>query len=125
METATRVHAICQVCLGLKPNTREPIAIDFPHCCVDKCCFCGHHTHLGIYYRDVEQPTEHCRCDTDTVHPGYATGSVSGFWATRHRKQRTARYYTPKGESIFRMSDLQDGDVDRHLDSKDFDYEDP
>lgn len=110
----TQVHAICKRCYALKPNVREPITLDFPHCAGECCCYCGVGTYLGIYYRDVPLPSKYCRCDESTVHPYYGTRG-----SQKSREYRTASYYHDDGKPTFDIKRMTDGDVDDYLDGED------
>lgn len=134
METVTRVHAICQSCLSRKPNAREPIAIDLPHCWADVCCYCGHSTALGIYYRDALKPTRFCRCTKETVYPAYMAPQFRTVWDrmlqreagtindAEIRELRTSQYYDhATGKPFFDLTMMPDGDIDEHMEGGDDD----
>lgn len=97
--TTTVVHAICMSCYQLKQlegGMREPVEIVLPHCLTDACCYCGHLTKRGIYYRDaIVQPSDHCYCATLGPHPRYP-GGVKAYadWAKRE-------YYNPDTGELF------------------------
>lgn len=123
----TRVHAICRECYSLKPNIREPIAIDFPHCAGECCCYCGVGTYLGIYYRDVLKPSKFCGCTSDTVypyyeHPDFLSRGDRGD-GVKSRKDRTQGYYLLNGLPTFDLKEMRDGSVDDYIDGYDEDDE--
>lgn len=125
MPAETRVHAICRSCLSLKPNAREPIAIDLPHCWTDQCCYCGRSSIYGLYYRDVERPTRFCQCTAETVYPYYGNTRLYGT-PEQQRKFRTQRYYSDRtGLPRFEIQAMRDGDLDEHMDREDDDDDDP
>lgn len=102
----TCIHAICRECYRTKPNVREPLKLQVPHCLADMCCYCGHGTKAGFYYRDAaklplaELRIYHCNCArSKRKHPRYPKNFKAAI---------TNIYYT-KGELKDRVVLLPDG----------------